>query len=38
MAEFNGFRLEDIIEEPDKKKQKNDGFEKRLLLERIIKK
>lgn len=38
MAEFNGFSLDDIIAEADKKKQKNGGFQKRLLLEKVIKK
>ncbi len=38
MAEYNGFTLEDIIEEADRKKGRNGGFEKRLLLERVIKK
>ena len=38
MAEYNGFTLEDIIEEADRKKERNSGFEKRLLLERVIKK
>ena len=38
MAEYNGFTLEDIIEEADRKKERNGGFEKRLLLERVIKK
>ena len=36
MAEFSGFSLTEIIEEADKKKQKNGGFEKRLLLEKVI--
>lgn len=38
MAEFSGFSLDEIIEEADRKKQKNGGFEKRLLLEKVIKK
>ena len=38
MAEFNGFSLEDIIEEADRKKAKNGGFQKRLLLEKVIEK
>lgn len=38
MAEFKGFSLDDIIAEADRKKQKNGGFEKRLLLEKVIKK
>lgn len=37
MAEYNGFTLEDIIEEAGRKKERNGGFEKRLLLERVIK-
>lgn len=36
MAEFSGFSLNEIIEEADRKKQKNGGFEKRLLLEKVI--
>ena len=38
MAEFNGFSLEDVIEEADRKKAKNGGFQKRLLLEKVIEK
>ena len=38
MAEFNGYSLEDIIEEANKKRNKNGGFKKRLLLEKVIKK
>lgn len=38
MAEFNGFTLQDIIEEANRKKEKNGGFEKRLLLEKVIEK
>lgn len=38
MAEYNGFTLEDILEEADRKKGRNGGFKKRLLLERVIKK
>lgn len=37
MAEFSGYSLDDILEEADKKKQKNFGFEKRILLEKVIK-
>ena len=37
MAEFNGFSLDDIIQEADRKRQKNDCFQKRLLLEKVIK-
>ncbi len=38
MAEFSGFTLSEIIEEANRKKQKNGGFKKRLLLEKVIKK
>lgn len=38
MAKFSGFDLEEIIEEADRKKQKNGGFEKRLLLEKVVNK
>ena len=38
MASFNGFTLNDIIEEADKKKTKNGGFEKKLLLVKVIEK
>lgn len=37
MAEFNGFTLKDLIGEADKKRLKNGGFKKRILLEKIIK-
>lgn len=37
MVEYNGFTLEDIIEEAGRKKERNGGFEKRLLLKRVIK-
>ena len=37
MSLFCGFSLEEIINEADRKKQKNGGFEKRLLLEKVIK-
>ena len=37
MAEFNGFSLNDVIEEADRKKQKKGGFGRRILLERVIK-
>ena len=36
MAEFNEFSLEDVIEAADKKKVKNGGFQKRILLEKVI--
>lgn len=38
MAEFCGFSFDDIIEEADKKKSKNGGFQKKLLLEKVIEK
>lgn len=38
MAEYNGFSLEDIIDEANTKKAKNGGFQKRLLLEKVIEK
>ena len=38
MAEFNGFALQDIINEADRKKEKRGGFQKRLLLEKVIEK
>ena len=38
MAEFNGYSLDDIIEEANNKRNKNGGFKKRLLLEKVIKK
>lgn len=37
MAKFSGFTLEEIIEVADRKRQNNGGFEKRLLLEKVIK-
>ena len=36
MAEFSGLTLEDIIHEADTKREKNGGFQKRLLLEKVI--
>ena len=36
MASYNGFSLQDIINEAHIKKSKNGGFEKRLLLEKVI--
>ena len=36
MASYNGFSLQDIIDEANIKKAKNDGFEKKLLLEKVI--
>lgn len=38
MASYNGFSLQDIIDEANKKRQKNGGFENRILLEKVIKK
>lgn len=38
MAKFSGFTLGEIIEVADKKRQKNGGFEKRILLDKVIKK
>ena len=38
MAEFSGFTLQDIIEEADRKKEKRGGFQKRILLEKVIEK
>ena len=36
IAIFYGFTLEDIINEAKIKKNKNGGFEKRILLEKVI--
>lgn len=38
MAEFNGFHLEEIIQEAIKKKQKKGGFKNKILLKKVIKK
>ena len=38
MAKFSGFSLEEIIDEANRKRQKNGGFSKKLLLEKVIKK
>lgn len=38
MAEYNGFSLQDIIAEADKKKQKNGAFQKRIVLKQVIEK
>ncbi len=38
MAEFCGYGLDDIMATADKKREKNGGFQKRILLERVIKK
>ena len=36
MANYDGYTLEDIIKESEKKKSRNGGFEKRILLEKVI--
>ena len=36
MAEFNGFTLQDVINEAEHKKMKRGGFQKRILLEKVI--
>ena len=36
MAKYNGFTLQDILEEADKKRENNGGFDKKLLLESVI--
>lgn len=36
MAEFCGFTLEEIIKEATRKRNKNGGFRKRILLEKVI--
>lgn len=36
MAEYNGFTLQDIVEEADKKKKRNGGFTRKLLLLKVI--
>ena len=38
MANYSGFTLEDIIEEANRKKEKRGGFEKRILLQKVIEK
>ena len=38
IAKYHGFSLEDIIKEAKIKKDKNGGFEKKLLLEKVIEK
>ena len=38
MAIYSGFSLEDILEEANQKEQKNGGFFKRILLEKVIEK
>lgn len=38
MANYSGFTLEDIIEEANQKKERRGGFEKRILLQKVIEK
>ena len=38
MAEFNGLTLQDIINEADRKTETRGGFQKRLLLEKVVEK
>ena len=38
MAEYQGFTLDDVIKQANKKKETNGGFQKRLFLETVIKK
>ena len=38
MAIYNGFSLDNILEEANQKEQKNGGFSKRILLEKVIEK
>ena len=38
MAEYQGFSLEDILMEADRKKEKNGGFEERICLQKVVKK
>lgn len=38
MAEYQGFTLEDVIKQANKKKETNGGFQKKLFLEAVIKK
>lgn len=38
MAEFCGFTLEDVINEANIKREKRGGFQKRILLEKVIEK
>lgn len=37
MAKYSGFTLDEIIQESDRKRQKNGGFENRILLEKVKK-
>lgn len=36
MAEYNGYTLQDIIYEANNKRNKRGGFNKRILLEKVI--
>ncbi len=38
MAEFHGLTLQDVIKEADSKRNQKGGFEKRILLEKVISK
>lgn len=38
MAEYQGFTLDDVIKQADKKKETSGGFQKRLFLETVTKK
>lgn len=38
MAEFSGFTLDDVIDEAERKREKRGGFQKRILLEKVIEK
>lgn len=38
IAEFCGFTLEDVINEANIKREKRGGFQKRILLEKVIEK
>ena len=37
MAEYNGFTLQDILDEKKKKKENNGAFTRKLLLEKVDK-
>lgn len=37
MARYFGFDLQDILDEANVKREKNGGFQKRLLLEKVVK-
>ena len=36
MAKYNGYSLDDIIKEAEKKRAKNGGFEERIFLESVV--